>query len=90
MLTTFRPPVFQTPAWAASQGETAARSQTPMRAPAYFHAIDGRMRIKIAAVKGSPATAATLEEQLQRACAGIEQVTANPTTGNVLMGRAQH
>jgi heavy-metal-associated domain-containing protein len=85
MLTTFRPPVFQTPVWAASQGGTATRSQPPRRAPAYFHAIEGRVRIKIAAVKDAPATAVTLEEQLQCACAGIDHVTANPTTGNVLI-----
>ena len=51
---------------------------------AYLHAIDGRLRIKIATVKGSARQAQKIELQLQ-ACEGITQVTANPVTGNVLI-----
>jgi hypothetical protein len=50
----------------------------------YIHALDGRLRIKIAAVKGSSAKALEIEERL-REMHGIEQVKANPTTGNVLI-----
>ncbi len=53
-------------------------------ASAYLHALDGRLRIKVAEVKGSPAKALEIESQLQR-CDGINRVTANPTTGNVLV-----
>ncbi len=50
----------------------------------YLHALDGRLRIKIAAVKGSSQKAHEIEQQFQ-ACEGITQVTANPVTGNVLI-----
>jgi hypothetical protein len=50
----------------------------------YLHALDGRMRIKIAAVKGSPATAAEVTAYLLNS-RGIVEVTANPITGNVLV-----
>lgn len=61
---------------------------TPMRddASAYLHhAIDGRVRIKVPNVKGSPVKAAELENQLQRLGDGIDHVTVNPTTGSVLI-----
>jgi len=51
---------------------------------AYLHALDGRLRIKVAAVKGSLQTAREIERQFQ-ACYGITQVTANPITGSVLI-----
>jgi hypothetical protein len=55
-------------------------------APAYVHhAIDGRLRIKIPSIKGSSAKAADLERQLRCLAEGIEHVTANPTTGSVLI-----
>jgi hypothetical protein len=50
----------------------------------YIHALDGRLRIKIAAVKGSPARALEIEERLRK-MHGIEQAKANPTTGNILI-----
>jgi len=50
----------------------------------YLHALDGRLRIKITAVKGSSQKAQELEQQFQ-AREGITQVTANPVTGNVLI-----
>jgi len=50
----------------------------------YVHALDGRIRIKVAEVKGRPHVARFVAEQL-RARAGVTEVTANPTTGNVLV-----
>jgi copper chaperone CopZ len=50
----------------------------------YLHALDGRLRIKVAAVKGSSRKAQEIERQLQM-YDGITQVTANPTTGSVLI-----
>jgi hypothetical protein len=52
--------------------------------PECLHALDGRLRIKVAAVKGAPQKAREIETQLQQ-LAGIDQVTANPTTGSVLI-----
>jgi hypothetical protein len=49
----------------------------------YVHALEGRLRIKIPAVKGNDPTAREVEEQL-RHLAGVDYVSANPTTGNVL------
>jgi len=49
----------------------------------YFHSINGRLRIKIAQVKGSPARALELESHLL-GIDGIRYIKANPTTGNVL------
>jgi Ca2+-transporting ATPase len=51
---------------------------------AYLHALDGRIRIKLAGVKGSPATASLVERHLGR-CDGVVDVKANPVTGNVLI-----
>ena len=50
----------------------------------YLHALDGRMRIKINAVKGSPATAAEITRYLLGS-RGIDEVNANSITGNVLI-----
>jgi hypothetical protein len=50
----------------------------------YLHTLDGRMRIKIAEVKGSPAAAAEVTRYL-RSSHGIDEVNANPITGNVLI-----
>jgi copper chaperone CopZ len=52
--------------------------------PAYLHALEGRLRIKVQEVKGSPALALAVEGQLL-ALDGIQSVTANPKTGNVLV-----
>jgi len=51
---------------------------------ACLHALDGRLRIKVAAVKGSSQKAEAIERRLQ-ACEGITKVTANPVTGSVLV-----
>jgi len=50
----------------------------------YLHALDGRMRIKINEVKGSSGSAAEITRYLL-SCHGIDQVNANPVTGNVLI-----
>jgi hypothetical protein len=50
----------------------------------YFHALNGRLRVKIAELKGSPMEALGVEGQLRKR-EGINHVKANPTTGNVLV-----
>ena len=50
----------------------------------YLHALDGRIRVKSALVKGAPHKAAALEQQL-RIHPGITEVTVNPITGSVLV-----
>ena len=50
----------------------------------YLHALDGRMRIKITEVKGSPAAAGEVTRYLLSSH-GIDEVNANPVTGNVLI-----
>jgi copper chaperone CopZ len=51
---------------------------------AYVHAIEGRVRIKIPELKGSLERAQFLESCLL-AVDGLRSVSANPTTGNVLI-----
>ncbi len=50
----------------------------------YLHALEGRIRIKVPEIKGSPAKADELEKQVQWH-SGIHFIKANPTTGNVLI-----
>ena len=50
----------------------------------YFHAIDGRMRLGIPGVKGSWAKAQELKDRIIH-YRGINDVSPNPTTGNVLI-----
>ncbi|MGQ9921563.1 MAG: HMA2 domain-containing protein [Desulfobacca sp.] len=50
----------------------------------YLHALDGRIRIKVPVIKGSPARAGELEREVQWH-PGIHSIRANPTTGNVLI-----
>jgi hypothetical protein len=50
----------------------------------YIHALNGRLRIKVPAVKGSPVKALEIEGKLQ-AIEGINCVKGNPMTGNVLI-----
>ena len=50
----------------------------------YLHALDGRIRVKSACVKGAPHKAAALEQQL-RTQPGVTEVTVNPITGSVLV-----
>jgi copper chaperone CopZ len=50
----------------------------------YFHALNGRLRVKVAELKGLPVKALEVEGQLRK-IDGINYVRANPTTGNVLV-----
>jgi hypothetical protein len=50
----------------------------------YLHALDGRIRIKIPELKGSPEKSQEIKQHLST-CAGINYVQANPTTGNALI-----
>ncbi len=50
----------------------------------YMHALEGRIRIKVPGIKGSPIKAGELERQVQWQ-SGIHSIKANPTTGNVLI-----
>jgi Heavy metal associated domain 2 len=49
----------------------------------YVHAIEGRLRVKVVEVKGSPEHARRVEA-LFAGVAGVREVRANPITGNVL------
>lgn len=53
-------------------------------ATAYLHVLDGRARIKVREVKGSPDEACALERRLA-GLHGVSRATANPLTGNVLV-----
>ena len=50
----------------------------------YIHALEGRLRIKVPEIKGSPVRAGELEKRV-RWQPGIDYIKANPTTGNVLV-----
>ena len=50
----------------------------------YLHTLEGRIRIKVPEIKGSPTKAGELEQQVQWQ-SGIHSIKANPTTGNVLI-----
>jgi copper chaperone CopZ len=50
----------------------------------YLHMMDGRLRVKIQEVKRSVPRARHVEEVIQ-SLPGVTRVTANPTTGNVLV-----
>jgi len=50
----------------------------------YVHALDGRLRIKVPEVKNASDKARQVESQLN-CLEGVTQVSANPTTGNVLI-----
>ena len=50
----------------------------------YVHALEGRLRIKVAGVKGTPTGASRVESHL-RSVDGVLEVIANPMTGNVLV-----
>lgn len=53
-------------------------------ASTYVHALDGRLRIKLPKIKRALREALEVELRLQQV-AGVEEVSANPTTGNVLI-----
>ena len=48
------------------------------------HALPGRLRVKLAAIKKAPAVAEHLEQVLRRE-RGVVDVVANPVTGSVLV-----
>jgi copper chaperone CopZ len=50
----------------------------------YLHVMDGRLRVKIPETKRCVSKALHVEEVI-RSLPGITRVTANPTTGNVLV-----
>lgn len=50
----------------------------------YIHALEGRLRIKVPEIKGSPVRAGELEKRVSWQ-PGIDYIKANPTTGNVLI-----
>lgn len=50
----------------------------------YVHVLDGRLRIRLAEVKRSAATAAAVERVL-RDVPGVKDAQANPMTGSVLV-----
>jgi copper chaperone CopZ len=51
---------------------------------AYLHALEGRLRINVPGVKGSPRMAADVEGLLT-SLRGVDAAEANPRTGNVLV-----
>ena len=53
-------------------------------ASTYVHALEGRLRIKLPKIKRAIREALEVELRLQQV-AGVEEVSANPTTGNVLI-----
>ena len=53
-------------------------------ASTYVHALEGRLRIKLPEIKRVAFKAQEVELHLQQV-AGVEYVSANPTTGNVLI-----
>lgn len=55
-----------------------------MKVPSYLHIMDGRLRVKVPEVKRSVQKAQHVE-QIIASLEGVIRVTANPTTGNVLV-----
>ena len=55
-----------------------------MHGTGYYHKLDGRIRIKVPEVKGSPVMADVLESQLAK-LNGVAHVQANSLTGYVLV-----
>jgi len=53
-------------------------------APVYIHALEGRLRIKVPELRGAAETARDIESRL-RALPAVDEATANPVTGNVLV-----
>jgi hypothetical protein len=53
-------------------------------ASTYVHSLEGRLRIKLPKIKRALREALEVELRLQQ-LTGVEEVSANPTTGNVLI-----
>src|ERR671923_1535809 len=67
-----------------AQRNTHREASSVTRISPYLHVLDGRLRIKLPKVKGAPHRALAVE-QLLLGLDGVTDVTANPTTGNVLV-----
>lgn len=52
--------------------------------PSYVHALEGRLRVRIPMLKGAMRRARELEARLGQ-LPGVEQASANPTTGSLLI-----
>jgi len=50
----------------------------------YLHVLEGRIRIKIPELKGSPEKSQEIKRHLSATC-GVHSVQANPITGNALI-----
>lgn len=50
----------------------------------YVHALEGRLRVRVPSLKGSPERARQTEDFL-RAAEGIDEVSVNPRTGSILI-----
>ena len=50
----------------------------------YVHTLTGRLRIKVPEVKGAPSKAREVERHLAQVH-GVDEVSANPVTGSVLI-----
>ena len=55
-----------------------------MQGTSYVHMLEGRLRIKVSEIKGSPEKAGEVEAALVR-MRGVSHVQANALTGNVLV-----
>ena len=64
--------------------QQASAYQTLKELAPYFHVLEGRARIKVPAIRRSPATAQRVISVLT-ALRGIEYVQANTVTGNLLI-----
>jgi hypothetical protein len=54
------------------------------RAASFVHALTGRLRLKIPEIKGDPMKAQEMENQFNL-LTGMQQVSANPVTGSLLL-----
>jgi hypothetical protein len=54
------------------------------RAASYVHALTGRLRIKLPEIKGNPMKAQEIENHFHL-ITGMQQVSANPVTGSLLL-----
>ena len=63
---------------------TRAYRLNMMTTDSYLHLLDGRLRIKVPVVKGDTGAAREIEDKISE-LSGIVEVSANPTTGNVLI-----
>jgi len=55
-----------------------------MQGTSYVHMLEGRLRIKVSEMKGSPANTVEIESAISR-LKGVSHVKANEVTGNLLV-----